>query len=317
PNATVPQANAEVRGLIKRLAANYPPTIKQMLHHLPNFSLEAQVVPFREEFTGKVERPLVLLLAAVALVLLIGCADVANLMFARMVARRKEFAIRTALGAGAWRLARQTLTEGLLLSIAGGAIGLALAFWAIPLLIHFAPETLPRANEIGLNWRMAGFVSIVTLLTPILFCVAPFLNTTRTITAAGLHGEGRTITQSRRERLTMSAAVVVQFSLAFVLLTTAGLLLRSFINARETNPGFEPEHVISMRITLPSSTYKSRAQVTNVFNRLLSQVAALPGVRQAGALSDLPMGSTSNVILTAEGPVPHTERVDDLLCRGN
>ncbi len=317
PNVTVQQANAEVRGLIKRLAENYPTAIKQMLQHLPNFSLEAQVVPFREEFTGNVQRPLMLLLAAVGVVLLIGCADVANLMFTRMAARRREFAVRTALGAGFWRLTRQTLTEGLLLSIAGGAIGLSLAFWTLPLLIHFAPGTLPRANEIGLNWRMAGFVAAVTLLTPIIFCVAPFVNTMRTIAATQLHGEGRTTTQSRRERLTMSGAVIVQFSLAFVLLTTAGLLLRSFVNTKETNPGFEPEHVISMRITLPGATYKSAAQITSLFNRLLTQVGALPGVRQSGAISDLPMGSSSNVILTAEGPARHTERADYLFCLGD
>ncbi len=317
PNVTVQQANAEVRGLIKRLAENYPTAIKQMLQHLPNFSLEAQVIPFREEFTGNVQRPLMLLLAAVGVVLLIGCADVANLMFTRMAARRREFAVRTALGAGFWRLTRQTLTEGLLLSIAGGAIGLSLAFWTLPLLIHFAPGTLPRANEIGLNWRMAGFVAAVTLLTPIIFCVAPFVNTMRTIAATQLHGEGRTTTQSRRERLTMSGAVIVQFSLAFVLLTTAGLLLRSFVNAKETNPGFEPEHVISMRITLPGATYKSAVQITSLFNRLLTHVGALPGVRQSGAISDLPMGSSSNVILTAEGPARHTERADYLFCLGD
>lgn len=317
PNVGIQQADAEVRALIKRLVGNYPNAIKQMLQHLPKFSLEAQVIPFREEFTGNVQRPLILLLAAVGVVLLIGCADVANLMFTRMAARRREFAIRTALGAGAWRLTGQTLTEGLLLSTAGGAVGLFLAFWTLPLLIHFAPDTLPRASEIGLNWRMAGFVAAVTLLTPIIFCVAPFVNTIRTIAATQLHGEGRTTTQTRRERVAMSAAVIVQFSLAFVLLTTSGLLLRSFVNAKETNPGFEPEHVISMRITLPGTTYKSPGQIASLFNGLLTQVAALPGVRQSGAVSDLPMGSSSNVILTAEGPTRHTERADYLFCLGN
>ena len=317
PNVAIQQANAEVQALIKRLVENYSNAIKQMLQHLPKFSLEAQVIPFREEFTGNAKRPLILLLAAVGVVLLIGCADVANLMFTHMAARRREFAVRTALGAGFWRLTRQTLTEGLLLSTAGGAVGLSLAFWTLPLLIHFAPDTLPRASEIGLNWRMASFVAAVTLLTPIIFCVAPFMNTMRTIAATQLHGEGRTTTQTRREWLTMSAAVIVQFSLAFVLLTTAGLLLRSFVNAKETNPGFEPEHVISMRVTLPGTTYKAPGQITTLFNRLLTQVAALSGVREIGAISDLPMGSTSNVILTAEGSARRTERADYLFCLGN
>lgn len=316
-NVTVQQANAEIRSLLQGIVENYPADIKKMLGHLPNFSLEAQVVPFREEFTGNVERPLILLLAAAGLVLLIGCTDVANLMFARMAARRREFAVRAALGAGFWRLTRQTLTEGLLLSVAGGAIGFLLAFWTLPLLIHFAPDTLPRSNEIGSNWRAAGFVAAATLFTPIIFCVAPFVNTMRALAATQLHGEGRTTTQNRRERLTMSGTVIVQFSLAFVLLTTAGLLLRSFVNAKETNPGFEPEHVISMRITLPQATYKSPVQITNLFNRLLTRVAALPGVQQSGAISDLPLGSSSNVILTAEGSARNTERADYLFCLGN
>lgn len=317
PNVTVPQANAELHGLIKRLVGNYPTAVKQAIQHLPNFSLEAQVIPFHEEFTGNVQRPLILLLAAVGLVLLIGCTDVANLMFTRMAARRREFAVRAALGAGFWRLARQTLTEGLLLSLAGGTVGLSLAFWTLPLLIHFAPDALPRVNEIGLNWRIASFVAAVALLTPLVFCVVPFANTMRTIAASQLHGEGRTTTQNRRERLIMSGAVIVQFSLAFVLLTTAGLVLRSFVNAKETNPGFEPEHVISMRITLPGAAYKSPVRIASLFNRLITQVTALPGVRQSGAISDLPMGSSSNVILTAEGYARHTERADYLFCLGH
>lgn len=317
PNVSVQQANADVKMLIKRIVESYPAAIKQMLGHLPNFSLEAEVIPFREEFTGNVERPLILLLAAVGVVLLIGCADVANLMFTRMAARRREFAVRTALGAGFWRLTRQSLTEGLLVSTIGGAVGLALAFWTLPLLIHFAPETLPRANEIGLNWRMTAFVAAITLLTPIIFCIAPFVNTMHSLPATQLHGEGRTTTQSRRERLIMSGAVLAQFSLACVLLTTAGLLIRSFVSAKETNPGFEPDHVISMGITLPSATYKSPVQIAGFFNRLITQVAAIPGVRQSGAISDIPMGSTSNLILTAEGAGRRTERADYLFCLGD
>src|SRR5580692_9255744 len=117
---TIPQAGADVHRLLKRVVENYPPKMKEALSHMPNFSLESQTVPFREEFTGNVERPLLLLLAAVGIVLLVGCADVANLMFSRMVGRAREFALRTALGAGHGRLARQTLTEGLFLSVMGG-----------------------------------------------------------------------------------------------------------------------------------------------------------------------------------------------------
>jgi predicted permease len=131
PNVTVEQANTEMRGLQRRIVEAYLPAMKQALSKT-NFSLESQTVPFREEFTGKVQRPLLLLMAAVGILLLIGCADVANLMFSRMVGRQREFALRSALGATAWRLCRQMIVEGLVLSFAGGAIGLVIAFWGLP-----------------------------------------------------------------------------------------------------------------------------------------------------------------------------------------
>jgi predicted permease len=316
-NLTIQQASAEVHSLLTRVVENYPPRMKEALSHMPNFSLESQTVPFREEFTGNVERPLLLLLAAVGMVLLIGCADVANLMFSRMVGRQQEFALRTALGAGRWRLARQTLTEGLVLSVMGGAMGFCLAFWTLPLLVRFAPDNLPRLSEIGLNWRMMAFVVLVTLATPFVFCLGPLANTFRATLVNQLRGEGRTSTQGKHQRLMMSAAVITQFSLAFLLLTTAGLLTRSLLKATDANPGFRPEHVISAQITLPIAVYKTPSQIAGFFDRLLSRLSALPGVRQTGAMSDLPMGSTSNVIISIKGYVGNTERVDTVFCRGN
>lgn len=317
PGVTIQRANAEMRGLVKRIAEDYPPKIKQALSRMPNFSLESQVVPFREEFTGNVQRPLLLLLAAVGIVLLIGCADVANLMFSRMVGRQREFALRAALGAGRWRLARQTITEGLVLSIAGGAIGFCLAYWTLPLLLHFAPDSLPRINEIGLNWRVLAFVLIVTLSTPFVFCLGPLASTFRSAVVNHLRGEGRTATQGKQQRLMMSAAVVTQFALAFLLLTTAGLLTRSLLKAAGANPGFRPEHVVSFRLALPTAAYKTQAQIIGLFDRLVSRLNTFPGVRQTGAVSDLPMGSSSNVIISIEGHGKETERVDMVFCLGN
>lgn len=215
------------------------------------------------------------------------------------------------------RLTRQTLTEGLLLSTVGGALGFCLAFWAIPLLVHLAPDTLPRLNEVGLNWRMTIFVIAITLVTPLFFCLAPFVGAIRSGLAEQLRGEGRTNTQSKRERRIMSGSVVVQFSLAFLLLTTAGLLLRSFIRASEANPGFQAEHLISMRIALPDTTYKTPSQIRDVFNRLLVRLGTLPGVQDAGAISDLPMQSTSNVIISIQGRRNQSELVDTLFCLGD
>jgi putative ABC transport system permease protein len=314
---SIQQANAEMRGLVKRIVDAYPPKMKQALIKLPNFSLKSQTVPFREEFTGNVQRPLLLLLAAVGVLLFIGCADVANLMFSRMVGRQREFALRTALGAAGWRLARQTITEGLVLSIAGGAAGLFLAFWTLPLLIRFVPDNLPRLNEIGLNWRMLAFVAAVTLVTPLLFCLGPLFSTVHCAVVDQLRGEGRTTTQSGRQRLVMSAAVVAQFGLAFLLVTTAGLLTQSLIKAIETDPGFRPEHVLTLPIALPEAAYTRRSERTGFFDRLLSPLSALPGVQQTGVLSDLPLNSTSNVVISIEGRDRETERVDMLFCRGN
>ncbi len=316
PGTTVEQARADLRALIERLVEGYPIRIKELIQHLPHFSLEAHVVPFREEFTGDMQRPLLLLMAAVGIVLLIGCADVANLMFSRMSARRREFLVRTALGAGFRRLLQQTLIEGLLLSIAGGAIGLCIAVWTLPLLIHLAPDTLPRAAEIGLNWRITAFVAAIAAAAPLTFCLAPLVHTMRTAATNPLRAEGRSTTRNRRERRIMSGTVVGQFSLAFVLLTSAGLLLHSLVNATDSDPGFGSEQVLSMRLALPAASYKTHEQVIGLFTRLIERIAVLPGVLQTGAISDLPMSSSSNVLLTAEG-TRHTERADTLFCLGD
>ncbi len=317
PGVSIAEARADVAVLSKRIVDDYPPNMKAMIRRVSNFSLVLHVTPFREEFTGDVKRPLLLMMAAVGLVLLIGCADIANLMFSRMIRREREFALRRALGAGFWRLARQTLVEGLLLSAVGGALGFFLAFRAVPLLVHMAPENLPRLNEAGLSWRIAGFVGAITLATPLVFCFGPIVGTLRSALMNHLRGEGRSSTQSKRQRAMMSGAVIVQFSLAFVLLTTAGLLLRSFIKASSVNPGFQPQHVVSMRIALPATTYKTQAQFLDLFDRLLARLSTVPGVRQVGAISDLPMDSSSNVLLSAEGRRGENERVDTLFCLGN
>ncbi len=317
PNVTIPQASAEMRSLLKRIVDEYPPKIKEALLHSSNFSLVSRIVPFREEFTGDVQRPLLLLLGAVAVVLLIGCADVANLMFTRMVGRQREFALRTALGASGWRLARQAITEGLVLSIAGGTIGVCAALWTLPLLVRLAPDDLPRLGEVGLNGRMLLFVAAITLATPFLFSLGPLAGIVRSALASQLRGEGRTVTQGRNRRRMMSAAVVVQFSLAFLLLTVAGLLTRSLIKSTEANPGFRPAHVISARIALPETAYKTPVEVDGLFDRLLDRLSTLPGVQQSGAISDLPMASSSNVVISIEGHPGVNQRSDMLFCRGN
>jgi predicted permease len=236
-------------------------------------------------------------------------------MFSRMVGRQREFALRTALGAGTSRLVRQAITEGLVLSVTGGTIGFCLAFWALPLLVRFAPDNLPRLGEIGLNWRVTVFVAAVTLATPLVFCLGPLANTLRSTPVNQLRGEGRTTTQTRRQRLMMSAAVVAQFSLAFLLLIVTGLLTRSLMMASAATPGFRAEHVITTRIALPRAVYNTPAQTNGFFDRLLTRLDALAGVRQTGAMSDLPVGSTLDAVISIEGR-NDTERVDMVICRG-
>ncbi len=316
PNVAVQQSDAEVRGLVKEIVEKYPTKVKQIMQRWAHFSLESQTVPFRTEFSGDVQRPLLLLMAAAGIVLLIGCADVANLMLSRMAGRQREFALRTALGAGNGRLARQTLTEGLFLSAMGGAIGFSLAYWTLPILVRLAPDTLPRLNEAGVNWRITVFSAAVTLATPLILCLAPILDTMRPAAVDRLRGEGRTSTQSKRQRRLMSGAMIMQFSLAFLLLTADGLLLRSFIRASEANPGFQPEHVLSMRIALPPTTYRTPPQIANLFDRLLARLSALPGVQRAGAISELPTGSSSDVVLSIEGRGGDSERADTFSCLG-
>jgi predicted permease len=314
---TVQQANEEMHRLLQRVVEDYPPALKQALGRVRNFTLESQTVPFREEFTGTIERPLLLLLASVGVLLLIGCADVANLMFSRVVGRGREFALRKALGANRWRLARQTMTEGLVLSVIGGAAGFCVALWSLPLLLRFIPSDLPRLNEIGLNWRMLAFVAAVTLATPFLFCLGPVLDTLRSSVISQLRGEGRTTTESKQQHLIMSGAVVAQFSLAFLLVTTAALFVESLTKASETNTGFRPQHVLSMQVALPKAVYARRTDVIGFFDRLLFRVNTLPGVQQSGVISDLPLHSTSNVIISIEGRGRETQRVDMLFCHGN
>lgn len=316
PHITNTQAASEIKMLLRRFSAGYPAAVQKFMANTPHFSIDAHVVPLREVVTGDVKRPLLLLLAAVGLVLLIGCADVANLMFSRMVGREREFAIRAALGAGGWRLARQTFTEAFMLSLAGGVLGACLALWALPVLLRFAPQDLPRLNEIGVNWRVIAFVFGITLTTPLFFCLAPLLNVVRSAIAQQLRIGGRTSSQGKQQQMIMSGTVVAQFSLAVVLLIVAGLLLRSFIKASETSPGFRSEHLISLRLALPAAVYNTPERISNFFDRLVAEISILPGVRQTGAISNLPMDTTANRLISVEGR-KGMERVDTVFCRGD
>jgi predicted permease len=234
-----------------------------------------------------------------------------------MAGRQREFAVRLALGAGSRRLARQVLTEGLVLSAIGGAVGLFLAYWTLPVLVRVAPDSLPRLNEVALNWRVTVFLVAIIVLIPVVFSLGPLVETIRSNVAADLRDQGRSATQSKRQRRIMSGAIIVQFGLASVLLTAAGLLLHSFLRASKISPGFESGGLLSMRIDLPGNVYDDRSRTGNLFNSLISRVATLPGVERAGAISELPTGSTANVALSIERGGSGSERADTLFCLGD
>jgi predicted permease len=307
-NVSVAQATAEIKTLVSHLPDSYPAQTKAFLKGMPHFTLDSGVALLHEEVTGKVKRSLFILLAAVGMVLLIGCADVANLLFSRMVGRQREFAVRAAVGASTGRLIRQALAEGLILSALGGVAGLACAFWGLPMFLRLAPGDLPRLNEIRMDGQVVLFVLAIVLATPVLSALIPMIYVLPSALANRLREGGRSATQGKQQRFFMSAAVITQFSLAFVLLAAASLLIRSFLKASESDPGFAPAHVISVPIRLPQEVYQKPEAIRRFYRELLSGVSKLPGVQRAGAISTLPMYYTGNGLITPEGRGEHTER---------
>jgi predicted permease len=235
----------------------------------------------------------------VAFVLLIACANVANLLLARAALRHKEIAIRSALGAARGRVIRQLLTESVLLSIIGGAIGLALAYGGIGALLSLNQDGIPRSSEIGIDARVLLFTIGVSLLTGVLFGLFPAWQTSKTDLHAVLKEGGRSGSAQRSVR---GLFVVLEVAAALVLLVGAGLLLKSFQKLQEVNPGFKPDHLLTMQIALPSTRYKEPQQIDSFFQQALEKINALPGVESAGVSTSLPMsGSGSSGSFTIEG----------------
>ena len=281
---TPQQAEMDLEAIARRLEKGYPDT---------NHGFGARVVPLQEELVGDVRQALLVLLGAVGFVLLIACANIANLLLARASSRRKEIAIRSALGAGWRRIVQQLLAESLLLSLAGGAAGLLVAVWGVDLLTRLAPGQIPRVREIGLDLRVVGFTLVVSLLTGILAGLAPALRAARPSLDPDLrNGRGGEAEGWRRNRL-RALLVVSEVALSLVLLAGAGLMLRSLQRLRGVDPGFNPSHVLTVKLSLPGSHYAGGEQRTALFERLIEQVKAMPGVRAAGVVFSLPLGGSN------------------------
>jgi putative ABC transport system permease protein len=291
PGATVEGARAEVAEIARRLAEQHPEA---------NTGLGATIVPLHEQVVGKVRPAFLMLLAAVGFVVLIACANVANLLLTRASARQREIAVRLAMGASRWRVARQLLTESLLLAALGGVAGLLLAIWGVDLLLALAPANLPRVAEVGIDARVLAATALVTLSTGLIFGLAPALQGMRLdLTRALKDGERGADGSGRRLR---SLLVVSEIAVALTLLIGSGLLVRSLVRVVNEDPGFDTERVLTVSLILPSPKYDERQARAAYWERLEGELASLPGVEAVGAVTRLPLLSGDiTSALTVEG----------------
>ena len=283
PGATVGEAQSELAAIAGRLAQQYPQT---------NAGRTIAVLPLRDDIVDDYRQGLVLLLGAVGVVLLIACANVANLLLARGAARHKEMAIRIALGAGRARLIRQLLVESLALSIAAGVVGVILALWGVAALVAATPLEIPRLQGARVDVAVLAFATFVSMATGIVFGVTPALQLSRTDHGEALSDAGRGSSGVRAAR-TGRALVVAEIALSLVLLTAAGLLVRSFLRLQQVEPGFVPQRAVTMQLLMPGSRYPDEDAQIRFFRRVLDQTASAPGVQSAAVASTLPMSGSS------------------------
>ncbi len=291
---SIEQAQAEMTGVAARIKRQYPDT---------NIDESVTLAPFHQQVVGRVKLALMILLGAVGFVLLIACANVANLLLARAAGRRKEMAVRAALGAGRWRMIRQLLTESALLAMLSGLLALLPAFWGVGLLRRIIPENLPRADEIGIDGAVFGFTLLVSLSAGILFGLIPAFQASRVNLSDALKEGARGYGGSGNNRL-RNLLVVSEVALALALLVGAGLMLRSFIRLMDVDSGLNPQNVLTVDIRLSRSRY-SPPQQAAFFQQLLERLRALPGVQAAGAVYPMPLsGMEENVVFDIEGRLP-------------
>jgi putative ABC transport system permease protein len=273
------QADAEMKGIAAQLEKEQP----------RNAGWSVTLVPVHEQLVDQIRPALLVLMGAVLMVLLIACVNVANLLLARSAVRQRELGLRTALGAERWRLVRQLLTENLLLSLAAGVLGLALAVAFHRGLLALVADRIPvpRLDQVRIDSLVLGFTLLVSLATSLVFGIAPALTASSGLQEAlregGRHSGGP------RARRVLSSLVVAEVALSLVLLTGAGLLIRSFGRLQQIDPGFRADHLLTARVQLPGTRYRESAQIGDFFTRAIERVSALPGVRSASAISFLPL----------------------------
>ena len=292
PGVTVQQAQAQLDGIAARLAEQYP---------ADSAGWGAAVVPLREETVGDVRRPLLMLFGAVVFVLLIACANVANLMLARTVDRRKEIAIRTAFGARRTRIIRQVLSESLLVSVAGGALGLIVAQWGTELVVNYFGASMPRLADIKMDGAVLAFAFATALVSGTVAGVAPAWRLSKSDPNEALkQGLGRLDSPSTGTR-TRAVLVVTEVALSLVLLVGATLMIRTLWNLRSVHPGFVSDRVLTMRLGIAANEFSTEAQQVQFYEQLLQRVRALPGVQSAAVTDDLPLEGGSMQPVAVEG----------------
>jgi putative ABC transport system permease protein len=284
PGVTIEQADAEARAIAARLEQQYPED---------NANDTVSLVSAQEDMVGSLRRTLLVLLGAVGCVLLIACANVANLLLARAAGRGREMAVRVALGASRGRIVRQLLTESLLLAGLGGGLGLLFAMWGVDVLSSFAPASVPRFGEAGLDPTVLGFTVGATLLTGVVFGLAPALQASKLELNEALKEGGRSATEGSGHSRVRSLLIVSEVALSLVLLVGAGLLIKSFVRLRNTNPGFDPRGTLTASVSLPSAKYADDDRVRNFYAQATERVARLPGVESVGAILPLPLSNNS------------------------
>jgi putative ABC transport system permease protein len=279
PGVTFEQAHAEMDTIGARLEAQYADFDR---------GWGVSIVPLREQLAGEIKPALLVILGAVGFVLLIACVNVANLLMARSAGRRKEMAVRVALGAGRLRIVRQLLTESLLLAVTGGALGLLLSRWCVEALVALSPPNLISAGQVGVNLTVLAFTLAISLLTGAAFGLAPAIETSRLNLRESLKESSRGNVGGTRAGRVRGALVVAEIGLALVLLVGAGLMVRSFLRLQAVDPGFDASNLLTMRVMLPQTKYPEDGRKIEFFRQATERIRTLPGVRSASTVSALP-----------------------------
>jgi putative ABC transport system permease protein len=304
PGITLGQVSAEMDRFAAQLAVENP-------NNYPSGSGWGMfVVLLKEQIVGNVRPALLVLLGAVGFVLLIACVNVANLLLAQASAREKELSIRAAMGAGRARIVRQCLTESLVLAAAGGVLGFFLAYWSVSALRSFVPDNVPRMDEVSIDPLVLGFTLGISLLTGLVFGLAPAWQVGRVNLQDTLKETGQSSSAARGTRRLRGVLVVSEIALAVLLLVGAGLMIRSFQHLLEVSPGFQPQHLLSMRLSPPAKSYPDGAPLNAFYQQLLNRVKRIPGVEAAGAVSELPLSDSysSGTTFVEQTPVADLPR---------